>query len=333
MLSRYSYLLILNIIFFIPEAKTQKIHGVCTVAPKYQVIDEYFDPIININANWIAVVPYAFCDPKNPLVIFNHPRQWQGEKPNGIIKTIQLAKQRGLKVLIKPHLWVKGQGWAGDLIFDSNKELLTWQKSYKEYLLKYSHIADSMDVEMISIGTELKKLIVKDEPFWVDLICDIRNIYNGDLTYSANWDNYENVSIWDQLDYVGIDAYFPVNEKQSPSVEEVKKSFRPVKEKLSRFSEVTEKPILFTEFGFRSIDHCANGHWIGDYENGGINLECQQNAYQGLFLSFWNEQWFAGGFIWKWFFKNNEAGGPSNDKFTPQNKSAIGIISSQFAVD
>ena len=35
---------------------------------------------------------------------------------------------------------------------------------------------------------------------------------------------------------------------------------------------------------------------------------------------FWKEDWFAGGFAWKWFHKHSEVGGGNNNRFTPQNK-------------
>lgn len=308
----------------------QKINGLCTVAPKFEVLDEHFDHIIQINANWIAVVPYAFCDPAKPKVVYNHPHQWAGEKPEGIINTIALAKKRGLKVMIKPHLWVKGQGWAGQLSFDNKTDLNLWQESYLEYLLVYANIADSLNVELISIGTELKELIVENEDYWIDLSCAIRNVYDGKLTYSSNWDNYQKVKIWDQMDFIGIDSYFPINDELTPTATDVENSFKNVKSDLKDFSKKTMKPVLFTEYGFRSIDHCANGHYIGDYEKGSVNLVCQQNAYQGLFNAFWNEEWFAGGFVWKWFFNHGQAGGKTDDRFTPQNKPANQIIQSNY---
>ena len=62
-----------------------------------------------------------------------------------------------------------------------------------------------------------------------------------------------------------------------------------------------------------------------------VNLEAQSNTMQVLFEEFWNEDWFAGGFLWKWFHDNNGAGGEADNQFTPQNKPAEGIIKSQYS--
>ena len=49
-----------------------------------------------------------------------------------------------------------------------------------------------------------------------------------------------------------------------------------------------------------------------------VNLEAQSNTMQVLFEEFWNEDWFAGGFLWKWFHNYNDAGGENDSQFTPQ---------------
>jgi len=51
-----------------------------------------------------------------------------------------------------------------------------------------------------------------------------------------------------------------------------------------------------------------------------VNLEGQVNATQALFDEFWKEEWFAGGFIWKWFHAHERVGGEQDSQFTPQNK-------------
>jgi len=63
-----------------------------------------------------------------------------------------------------------------------------------------------------------------------------------------------------------------------------------------------------------------------------VNLEGQQNATQAIFEEFWNEPWFAGGFLWKWFHNHSTSGGEDNSRFTPQNKPVEAFIKKQYAV-
>ncbi len=60
-----------------------------------------------------------------------------------------------------------------------------------------------------------------------------------------------------------------------------------------------------------------------------INQENQLYAYSAVFETLYNENWFAGGFLWKWFAYPN-SGGPTNDRFTPQNKLAEEKLRSFF---
>ncbi|MEN8835030.1 MAG: glycoside hydrolase, partial [Polaribacter sp.] len=87
-----------------------------------------------------------------------------------------------------------------------------------------------------------------------------------------------------------------------------------------------KKPILFTEFGYRSIDYTAKKPWEYSRQQGNVNLKAQQNALQALYNQFWTEEWFAGGFLWKWFHNQEQVGGLKNNRFTPQNKPAEELI-------
>ena len=54
---------------------------------------------------------------------------------------------------------------------------------------------------------ERRKLVQKS---WVELIEKVRTVYSGKLTYAANYDNYQDVGFWNHLDFIGINAYFPL---------------------------------------------------------------------------------------------------------------------------
>ncbi len=53
-----------------------------------------------------------------------------------------------------------------------------------------------------------------------------------------------------------------------------------------------------------------------------MNEELQVKAYQALFESVWNKEWFAGGFAWKWFPFHEEHLGEDRTEYSPQNKKA-----------
>ena len=94
------------------------------------------------------------------------------------------------------------------------------------------------------------------------------------------------------------------------------------------FSKQMQKPILFTEYGYLSVDSCAGKSWElePNVDRLQVNEQAQANAFDALYSAFWCKPYFAGGFLWKWFpeMKGHE-GYPEKD-YTPQGKLAESII-------
>jgi hypothetical protein len=301
---------------------SQKINGVSFVAPPRFIDEIKISHLRSINANWVAITPYAFSNSNSPEVSFNHDHQWWGETKTGVVATINYAHNQGHKIMLKPHVWVKGQGWAGDYELETDDQWKVWGESYANYILTYAEIADSLKVEMLCIGTEYRKAVTLHPEIWRNLIKDVRQIYGGKVVYAANWDNYQNVTFWDDLDFIGIDAYFPLTEEKSPEIAHLKDKWDSISVDIQKFSKKWDKSILFTEFGYQSVDYSTDGHWKYEQDTLSINLDLQANAYQALFETFWDKPWFDGGFFWKWHSDHERIGGLENKEFTPQNKPA-----------
>ena len=62
-----------------------------------------------------------------------------------------------------------------------------------------------------------------------------------------------------------------------------------------------------------------------------VNLDAQNNATQALFDAVWNEDWFAGGYLWKWFVDHDKVGGIEDNQFTPQNKPVEEILKGYYS--
>ncbi|MEO1051817.1 MAG: hypothetical protein AAFX87_14400 [Bacteroidota bacterium] len=311
--------------------KTSKINGLNFVAPPNPISKEQMSSIQLSNGNWVGIVPYGYSRGNSPNVWYDTPRQWWGERSEGTIKTIAYAKSMGLKIMLKPHVWVLGQGWAGDYQLATDEEWQQWEKDYEKYILAFAHIADSMDVEMFCIGTEYRKAVVARPDFWRQLIKKTRDVYDGKVTYAANWDNYQNVQFWDLLDYIGIDAYFPLSDTKTPNVATLAQGWNKDFQDIDTFRQQWQKPVIFTEYGYQSIDYNTEGHWKLSQDTLSVNLEAQANAYEALYRTFWPQSWFHGGFLWKWHANHSHYGGPSCKRFTPQNKPALDVVKKWYA--
>lgn len=316
------------ILLSITSCSQQKINGASIVSPPKPVGEDCFNSLKEINANWVAVIPYAFTPHETPKVQFNRgAHQWWGETSEGVTKLIQNAKKQGFKVLLKPHIWYH-RAWIGDFKLDKSEDWKQWEKEYAAYILHFAKIAQEQKVDLFCVGTELKKVVIEKPDLLKRIIKKVRAVYKGKLTYAANWNSLNEVQFWGALDCIGVDAYYPLSNKKEPTVGELNKAWQPIKEDLKRLSSKFDKPILFTEYGFESCDYNTKTTW-GSEGKYPVNEKLQAVAYKSFFESFYKEKWFAGGFFWKWHLTPKTM--RNKDKaFTPQGKKALKVIKEEF---
>ena len=305
----------------------QKINGVSYVASKQAVEHSNIKPIVKLHANYAAIMPFGFIrELSHPEIIFNTERQWYGETTDGAKQYVESLKKHQIKIMIKPQLWVWRGEFTGGIKMTSEQDWMLLENSYSNFILEFAKLAQDVNAEIFCIGTELESFIDSRPDYWEGLITEIKRIYKGKLTYAANWSEYNRTPFWDQLDYIGIDAYFPVSDLKTPTIESCLNGWEKYIPEITSYSKKHNKQILFTEFGYRSMDYSGKKPWLTDHNIKNVNLEAQNSMLEGLFLTFWEEDWFAGGFVWKWFVEYNNVGGSNDNMFTPQNKPAEEII-------
>jgi hypothetical protein len=302
------------------------------VASKDTISEFHVEPIVDINANYASIMPFGFIQNlNNPEVIFNAERQWFGETVDGVKQYVEILRKKSIKVMMKPQIWVWRGEFTGDIRMNSESDWKKLEDTYSQFILTYALIAEELQIKLFCIGTELEQFINFRPDYWIGLIENIKKIYTGKLTYASNWDEFTRTPFWDKLDFIGIDAYFPVSEYQTPSVEACKLGWKKYIHKIEEMANTYNKPVLFTEFGYRSVDYTGKEPWDSNRKKSSVNLEGQANATQALLETFWNKPWFAGGFVWKWFHRHSEVGGISNFMFTPQNKPAEAVIKAMYS--
>lgn len=325
-------LLILCLLIQSCDGQTSKMNGVSFVASGIPVNNEHVDPVVAVNANYAAVMPFGFIkDLKNPNIAFNTDRQWFGETKAGAKQYAETLKAKGIKIMLKPQIWVWRGEFTGYIKMETEADWKTLETSYSKFILEYAALAQEIEAEVFCIGTELEGFIDNRPEYWNKLILEIKKIYEGKLTYAANWDEFKRTPFWKDMDFIGVDAYFPVSNSKTPTVEECLEGWKTHKPVIKAMSEKHLKPILFTEFGYRSVDFSGKEPWKSDRSMTIVNLEAQTNATKALFDAFWKEEWFAGGFVWKWFHDYEQSGGVENSRFTPQNKPAETVIKKNYA--
>lgn len=310
------------------------INGASLVSTPEKLTPKNIASLEQTGADWLSLIPYAFCQPGRTQVYYNTEKQWFGETPQGLRHTAKLARQKGFKLMLKPQIWVGGSGWTGSFNLNSEKDWKQWEQNYRAYILKMAQLAEKQDIALFCIGTELKIVAKERTAFWKQLIADVRELYSGKITYAANWDNYQNIKFWKALDYVGIDAYFPLSQKKTPELSTLKEAWKKPSMNLKNFHSTVHKPILFTEFGYRNIDRSAGKQWelppMRTYD-GKLNNRVQVRAYRAFLENFWDKSWVAGGFFWKWFPQHESMKTRINSGYSPQHKPAQKLIQSFYA--
>lgn len=268
-------------------------------------------------------MPFGFVKSlHSPDIKHNSKGQWYGETAEGAKQYILALHKNKLKVMLKPQLWVWHGKFTGNIKMNSEEDWKILENTYENFILDFAKLAQKNNVEIFCIGTELEQFIKHSPLFWKGLVKKVRAVYKGNITYAANWDEYTKTSFWNELDFIGIDGYFPLSKSKTPTLEELRRAWPKHKMTMKKHADSLNKKILFTEFGYRSVDYAAAKPWEVDYSKTAVNLQAQVNATKVLYDELWKEEWFAGGFIWKWFVNHEKAGGKNDPRFTPQNKPA-----------
>ena len=176
-----------------------------------------------------------------------------------------------------------------------------WFDSYGQFIIKYAKICQEYNCFMYEAAAELLTAFEREQE-WRDLIKNIRSVYNGKLTVAG----YDNIQFWDALDYIGLEGYQKLN---GFSVEELKNSWVPVVNHWKNLTSFWNKSLIITEVGYQSR---PSGYSLGANNPRYDALDCsideficinqtlQAFAYQALFETFIDIEWWEGVYFWLW---------------------------------
>ncbi|MCL6642282.1 MAG: hypothetical protein K6T71_03015 [Candidatus Bipolaricaulota bacterium] len=228
------------------------------------------------------------------------PRRTQ---PNSVLtRTITEAQRLGLKVVLLPALFVNDGTWAG-VITPAN--VSRWFTRWREIVRHYAQLAQSLNVDVLLIGTELSSL-QRYSTEWERLIREVRGVFSGKISYSANWwydragfQNVLNMTHWALLDYVGITAYFELTNTNTPTGAQLRAAWQGDRHGQNILSDLEalrqryNKPIVFWELGYQSRDGTNIFPW--DYTRRTPPDEQEQaDAYRAFFEVFSGRVGFEG---------------------------------------
>lgn len=281
-----------------------------------------------IGNNSIAIVPYSFMRKPNqpsPLLI-NHGAG--GENDESVLFSHYEAQAMGMQTMLKPQIWLRGS-WPGDINMSLEKDWMTFFDYYYRWMRHYALLAEIHGFDSLCLGVEFAKATLNREQDWRQLIQQIKGIYQGPLTYAANWgEEFEQLQFWDELDFIGINCYYPLSEELAPSKRTLKRAFTEVAQKIEKVAQTYNKPIVFTEIGFRSVEKT----WANPHEGAkgrAFSEKCQSLAYEVVFETVQDKDWCQGLFWWKWP-SYLAYGGEQNTGFSPTGKEAEQVVAKWY---
>ena len=191
--------------------------------------EQFIDEIARTGANTLGLVVNAYQENGESTSIFIEARK---TPPNSRIKKlIAHAKQRGLRVVLMPILLLENPregDWRGTI---RPTDWDDWWEDYTNYIMHYAWVAQAAGVDMYMVGSELVSTETQTRR-WRGLIRRVRKAYKGRLSYSANWDHYEVVKWWDDLDVIGMTTYYDLAQGKEPTLEKIVAAWEPISKKI-----------------------------------------------------------------------------------------------------
>ncbi|MGI5127882.1 glycoside hydrolase family 113 [Pseudonocardia sp. CA-107938] len=164
-----------------------------------------FAQVIGMEANAVGVTFPFFTESLTASAVHVDGRT---PTPERVGLVLAQARAMGLRTSLRPLLDEANlqqqdpHSWRGKLL---PRHRDAWYASYEELVTPYLHVAERVGVDTVVLGAELNSL--QDDPHWPALVGRARDVYRGELAYTANWDAYATARTGVPVDVIGIDAY------------------------------------------------------------------------------------------------------------------------------
>ncbi len=292
------------------------------------------DECARAGATWVAITPFGrVADLLGRGVDPSFERPFATNRED-VQRAVMMAHARGLSVMLVPHLWVESGEWRAKIEPPSEAAWETWTKSYGSFVRAWAEVAESTHVDLFSAGVELRSWVTTSRaPSFAALIRELRGIYKGPITYAANWDDVEHTLVLAELDVIGVNAFYPLAEKDGAPFEVLLDGGKRVQARVRELAEVWQKPVLFTEIGYTTRRDPAIRPWEWPDAMKGVRVDevAQADAYRALLAPLRDEPRFMGFFVWRVYADPEDVSQEAEWGFSPRGKLAELVVRDAFA--
>jgi len=274
-----------------------------------------------LGVTWTAITFGALQDTAQSTQI--HFRDEPTVTDDEVRWAIRAAKDRGLKVVLKPVVNVADGTWRAHINFfdvdvPPEPKWSQWFASYTEFVVHHARIAADEGVEMLCIGCEMVQSDRRADE-WRALVAAVREVYDGLVTYNCDKYQEDHVTWWDAVDVISSSGYYPAGdwENQLDRIEPVVAAFG--------------KPFFFMEAG------CPSRVGSPDLPNdwnlaGEPSQQAQVEWYDAAFTACASRPWVRGFMLWDWPARlYDEADAATNDDYCMFGKAAEATVREGFA--
>lgn len=268
-----------------------------TFAPFYkrnslnsQQAKDSFDYMIEkTNANSVILAPNGLQETAHSEdICYNSDFTFSDEE---LIEMIRYAKQKGIKVILKPTVNCKNGVWRAYISFFEKDVICepkwsNWFAAYTDFQVHYAKIAQAEKCDMFIAGCEMV-MTEHREKEWREVISEIKKHYSDLVSYNTDKYQEDNINWWDCVDVISSSGYYPIDkwESELDRIEKVVKKFN--------------KPFFFAEAGCMS--RTGSKYVPNNWEiKGGLCLNEQLELYNAMFNACEKRDWFYGYGLWEW---------------------------------
>lgn len=292
------------------------------------------DECVRSGSTWVAVTPFGRVADLTGRGVDPSFEQPFAKNREDVRRAVAMAHARGLSVMLVPHLWVESGEWRAKIDPPTDAAWDAWTRSYGAFVRGWAEVAESSHVELFSAGVELRSWVTTPRaPSFAALIRELRAVYKGPITYSANWDDVEHTVVLGELDVIGVNAFYPLAEKDGAPFDALLEGGKRVQAKVRALAETWQKPVLFTEIGYttRRDPAIRPWEWPDAMKDVRVDEAAQADAYRALIAPLLDEPRFMGFFVWRVYADPDDVSQEAEWGFSPRGKLAELVVRDAFA--
>jgi len=241
-----------------------------------------------IGARFVSVRPLARLARSDApeLLDFPHPEgRLAAGLPDGAIEAFfRNAKNRGLGILLVPHLQVPG---GGGVALESPQAWNAFFEQYRQFVLHHALLAERSGADALCVGSGIGREATRRFRPIDSLVQEIRRVYRGPIVFAAgSLDDLAVLRIQHRFDAVGIEVDLPCESgRDGASRRRLRAAVDRIVRRLESISQRFRKPVLISALRVRDCP---------DDEAGARSVRVALEALSA-------KSWFAGAYWWRYF--------------------------------